>query len=76
VQTRAPDPERNDPGQITEGEYTVSGGIVRIRDDQDRELGSEVLRPGDAPAAVARKILREKKAPAFWAPINYSNSVH
>jgi hypothetical protein len=66
AQVRGPD-ERGDPGEIAEGSYTISGGMVRVRDDQNRDLGSEVLRPGDLPAAVARKILREKKAPNdFW----------
>jgi hypothetical protein len=45
-----------------------SGELVRVRDDQGRELGSEVLRPGQDHAAVARSILRTKKAPnEFWS---------
>jgi hypothetical protein len=67
AQTRGADPERGDPGEIAEGSYTISGGMVRVRDDQDRDLGSEVLRPGDDPKAIARSILRTKKAPNdFW----------
>jgi hypothetical protein len=72
VQTRSPDPERGDPGEIAEGTYTISGDLVCVRDDQGRELGSEVLRPGSDPAVVARSILRTKKAPVqFWNPIPY-----
>jgi hypothetical protein len=68
VQTQAPDPERNDPGTVEEGSYSVtSGGIVLVEDAEGRLIGSEVLRPGDDAKSVARAILRSKTAPNdFW----------
>jgi hypothetical protein len=74
VQIRGSDPDKGDPGAIAEGSFTVSsGGIVRVMDDQGQLLGTHVLQPMEDPAGVARRILREKKAPAqFWNPINYT----
>jgi hypothetical protein len=66
-------PTESDPGQIIEGSFTISsGGIVRVEDDQGILLGSEVLQPGADPAAVARRILRDKRSPGFWGPISYA----
>ena len=66
VQTRAPDSERGDHGQVEEAVYVVRDGVLHV-DDGERELGSQRLQPGDDPRSVARSILREKKAPNdFW----------
>jgi hypothetical protein len=52
------------------GSYTVAGNVVRVEDAEGRSLGSQALRPGDDPKAVARAILRTKKTPtAFDAPL-------
>jgi hypothetical protein len=46
--------------------------MVNVMDLQGRLLGTERLRPGDDPAAVARRILRAKSTPDdFYAPIRY-----
>jgi hypothetical protein len=77
VQVRAPYPERGDHGEVAEGTYTVAGNVVRVEDAEGQPLGRQALAPGDDPKAIARSILRTKKAPEpFWAPINYSSSVH
>jgi len=47
-----------DPGEVIEGYYTVSGGMLYVEDRQGRALGSVALAPGDDPIAAARKILR------------------
>ena len=66
AQVRGPD-ERGDAGEIAEGRFTICDGVVRVEDAEGHPLGSEVLRPGDDAKSVARKILREKKAPNdFW----------
>jgi hypothetical protein len=67
VQVRPPYPERGDHGEVAEGTYTVAGNVVRVEDMEGRSLGGQALRPTDDPKAVARKILREKRAPNdFW----------
>jgi hypothetical protein len=71
VQVRPSDPERNDPGQIAEGTYTISDGMIRVEDLQGKRLGSEVLTPGADPDSLARKILREKRPGGFYDPIVY-----
>ena len=72
AQTWAPDLEKGDPGEIAEGTYTICGGMVRVEDAEGRPLASQVLRPGDDPAVVARSILRAKTREQFWDPIRYA----
>jgi hypothetical protein len=63
-------PTENDPGAIIEGSYSAYGGTVRVYDADGHLLGVEHT---DAnAAAVARRLLRAKKSPGFWAPINYT----
>jgi hypothetical protein len=73
AQTRPPDPERGDHGEVAEGTYTVAGNVVRVEDTEGRSLGGQVLRPTDDPRVVARAILRTTKSPEpFWNPIPYT----
>jgi hypothetical protein len=74
---RLPDPEKDDPGQIVEASYTVTGNLLRVYDKQDRVLGSEAVRPGDDVEAVARRVLREEhgKHGTFYDPISYRGQV-
>jgi hypothetical protein len=67
-------PTENDPGAIVEGSYTLAeDGVVRVYDVDRNLLGTEHLAPGADAGAAARRVLREKKAPAqFWNPINYT----
>jgi hypothetical protein len=69
--------ETNPGGVIAEGLYRVEDGMVKVTDLQGRLLGTQPLKPGDDVEAAARKILREKKASAFYDPIQYPPlSVH
>jgi hypothetical protein len=70
---RLPDPEKDDPGQIIEGSYSLSGNVLRVYDETGRLLGTDTLKPGDNAEIPARKLLREKfgKHQAFNQPIHY-----
>ena len=70
---RLPDPDKDDPGQIIEATYSLTGKALRVYDDEGRVIGSERLMPGDDAEAAARKILREKhgKHLGFYEPIPY-----
>ena len=74
---RRPDPEKDDPGQIIEASYSITGNLLRVYDEQDRMLGSEAVKPGDDVEAVARRVLREKhgKHVRFYDPISYRGQV-
>src|SRR5262249_44583689 len=76
-----PDPQRvrtearqrtNDPGdagEIVEGYYDVRDGQVYVWTTEDgaRPLGHAPVRPGDDPAVIARRMLREKVGRGgFW----------
>jgi hypothetical protein len=63
--------ETNPGGAIVEGLYRVEDGMVRVTTLDGRPIGSAAFRPGDDVEAAARKILREKKASAFYDPIQY-----
>jgi hypothetical protein len=67
-------PTERDPGAIIEGSYALTeNGVLRVYDADQNLLGTEHLRPGADAGAAARRVLREKKAPAqFWNPINYT----
>jgi hypothetical protein len=65
-------PTENDPGAIVEGSYTLTAdGVLRVYDADDNLLGTEHLQPGADAVAAARRVLRAKKSPEFWAPLNY-----
>ncbi|PWT79338.1 MAG: hypothetical protein C5B58_13655 [Acidobacteria bacterium] len=74
---RLPDPEKDDPGQIIEGSYSLSDGVLRIFDDTGRLLGTDTLQPGDDAVHAARKILKEKRGKhlGFYDRINYRGHV-
>ena len=81
AQLRAP--RNNDPGQIAEGQYGVSGGVLYLNDINGNAIVSQQLRPDDNPLAVATRLLREKtrggnsSAPAgFYDPIHYTRTFH
>src|SRR5262249_36058327 len=57
---RLPKPEKGDPGQIMEGSYSLSDGVLRVYDEDGWMLGTDTLGPGDDVMHAARKILRER----------------
>jgi hypothetical protein len=63
--------ETNPGGVIAEGLYRVEDGMVKVTDLQARLLGTQPIKPDDDVEAAARKILREKRASAFYDPIQY-----
>lgn len=65
-------PTDTDPGAIIEASYTFQDGVVRVYDLDGNLIGTEHLSPDANAAAVARQVLRAKKSPGFWAPINYT----
>ncbi|OLB78716.1 MAG: hypothetical protein AUI16_02975 [Alphaproteobacteria bacterium 13_2_20CM_2_64_7] len=69
IQVQVAPPTENDPGAIIEGTYTLAeDGILRVFDTDQNLLGTEHLHPGADAGAAARRVLREKKAPAeFWS---------
>jgi hypothetical protein len=58
-----------DPGQISEGHYTITGDVVRVEDMEGRSLGTQALRPGENAATVAKQILRKGAPNEFWRPL-------
>jgi hypothetical protein len=74
---RRPDPDKNDPGQIIEASYTITGNLLSVEDSEGRRLGTTTVRPGDDLDAAARAVIREKhgKHTAFYDPIGYRGNV-
>jgi hypothetical protein len=74
---RRPDPDKGDPGQIIEASYTVTGSLLHVYDDGERELGTATLQPGDYAEAAAPRVLREKhgKHLSFYNRIKYRDHV-
>jgi len=74
---RLPDPDKDDPGQIIEASYSLSGNVLRVYDETDRLLGTDTLRPGDDAVHAARKILKEKRGKhlSFYDPISCRSRV-
>jgi hypothetical protein len=63
-------PTDTDPGAIIEGSYSAYGGTVRVYDADGHLLGVEHTDDANA-AAVARRLLREKKGPNdFWRTLH------
>src|SRR5262249_36009286 len=62
---RLPDPEKDDPGHIIEGSYSLAGNVLRVYDETGRLLAMDTLRPDDDAAHAARKILKEKHVSGF-----------
>jgi hypothetical protein len=58
-----------DPGTIQEGYYTIAGNVVRVRDAEERLLGTQALRPGENAVTVAKQILRKGAPNEFWRPL-------
>src|SRR5262249_8650352 len=66
---RVPSETTGDPGQIVEGYYDVRNGQVYVWTVENgaRPLGHGPVKPGDDPAVIARRILREKVGRGgFW----------
>jgi hypothetical protein len=62
VQTR-PCRDNDDPGQIMEGWFSVDDGTVTVTDREGRHITSRAMIAGEDPAALARLLLREARAP-------------
>jgi hypothetical protein len=76
TQTEQPS-DRNPGGAIVEGQYRIVNGNLEVTDLEGRLLATQPIKSGDDAEAAARKILREKKASPFYAPIPYpKTSVH
>jgi hypothetical protein len=61
-----------DPGQIAEGHYTLENGIVTVLDASGKRISIQTVKPGQDPAAVARRLLREANKPAdFYRQLAY-----
>jgi hypothetical protein len=71
---RPPDEDKNDPGQIIQGAYSLSGSVLRVYDADDRLIGTDKLKPGDDAVHAARKVLKEKhgRHGSFHDPISYA----
>jgi hypothetical protein len=69
VHVQVAPPTEDDPGAIIEGGCTLTeDGVLRVYDADGNLLGTEHLAPGADVRAAARRVLREKKAPAeFWS---------
>jgi hypothetical protein len=65
-------PTDTDPGSVIEGTYTLAeGGVLRVYDVDGNPIGTEHLPPDANAAAVARRVLREKKGPSdFWRTLH------
>lgn len=61
----------DDPGQILEAKYTVEDGAVILKDTDGRFITSRMLLSGEAPATLAKILLRERKPNEFQEPIHY-----
>jgi hypothetical protein len=85
VQIRAP--EGDDPGQVTNGYYTLDGQVLTMTDGDGRPVrrgnGEQYihrLQEGEGAAAVARRLTREVRTMArgetvsgFHRKLNYSS---
>jgi hypothetical protein len=52
-----------DPGQIVEAWYTIEDGLLTLRDADDKYITSRAMLEGEAPAVLARSLLREVEKP-------------
>jgi hypothetical protein len=58
--------------RLAEAYYTVEGGLVVLRDHDDKRITSRALLPGQDSLAVARALPREAEGPKDFArPIRY-----
>jgi hypothetical protein len=65
-------PDERSTGVVAEGRFCIQDGEVCVEDLWGKLLGSAPFGPGDDPAIIARKLLRQKtgeKWGAFYAPI-------
>jgi hypothetical protein len=82
TQVRAGDPDKNDFGQILDGQYGVSGNWLYLESTSGEPLGRVRLEAGADPAAIARQMLKAKYqvkgGPAgFYDPIpNNGRTLH
>jgi hypothetical protein len=61
----------DDPGEVTEGWYSVDGKVVTVTDARGKYVGSRAMIGGEDPKALARPLLREKQPESFNGPISY-----
>jgi hypothetical protein len=70
--------QEDDPGQIREGYFSIDdGGTVTVTNATGKYVGSRALLQGEDARAVAKVLLREKKAPeseAFNRRLSYPNA--
>ncbi|WP_409188784.1 hypothetical protein [Bradyrhizobium sp. RDM4] len=60
IQTRAPDYERGEEGNVEPGYYTVSDGVLTMRDAAGKSTGAKhVLGPDDNERVIASRLTRE-----------------
>jgi hypothetical protein len=58
--------------RLAEAYYTVEGGLVVLRDHNDKHITSRALIKGEDPAVLAKSLLREVGEPeSFHRPISY-----
>jgi hypothetical protein len=71
AQVSPPNKNTGHPGTVLEGEYAQLGIEVQVR--YEGRVYAEAIKPGDDPAAVARRLLRAKwdKHGAFYDDIRY-----
>src|SRR5262249_49583137 len=74
---RSANPEKNDPGQILECAFAISGNLLSVYDDEGCKLGVTTVQPGDDLEAAARQVIREKhrRHGAFHDPIYYRGNL-
>jgi hypothetical protein len=80
-------PSFGDPGQVSEGYYTVQDGVLVMTHEDGEPVSPDqfrhTLKAGDEPAAIAGILTREvrrymlgitKAEEAFGRPLDYGNS--
>lgn len=73
AQTRAPDEETGDPGEVMDIHYTFDGDAVMLTDAKGKPLGgttnSYVLQPGETALRIATRLaLAGRERTAYAAP--------
>ncbi|SEB94847.1 hypothetical protein [Bradyrhizobium erythrophlei] len=79
VQTRRPDYERGDEGNVEPVYYSVSDGVLSMHDEKGRSTGQQALADGEDPRLVAMRLRweawqRTNAGSDFNRPLVYSKS--
>jgi hypothetical protein len=62
----------DDPGEICEGWFSVTGGVLTLTGASGKFIASRDIIAGVDPKVLAKLLLREKKQPSdFDRPLNY-----